>query len=119
METTTKKNNDKFPKILQTTIKGFTIGGTEIDIDSPVCYAKKYEMTNGRTTFYVKTNLRHIIIDPFNGEHTSNLERAARRTGNPSSSFRPISKNGFEAYIQYITTKNSVFYRRASRELLQ
>ena len=97
---------------------GFTIEGKPIDTDSQKCYAKSYDMSNGRTDYYVKTNVTHIIVDPFNQEHVSNLERTARRTGSPSSSFESISKNGFEAYVQYLTTKNPIFYRRSSRELL-
>lgn len=114
-ETTIKPGKGPVPH--KSIVVGYSVNAEEVDPDSEECFAKKSNMTNGRTAYYVKTNAKHEIYDPYNLEHTSALERIARRTGNPAYSFTEINEDGFNYYVQYLKNNGKALYRRASREL--
>jgi len=105
---------------------GFTSGVTrdkkpkEIDTKSVDCYAKvvyiPIEDGGPLEKYFVKIGLSGFIFDPWGIFSEGTQAKDAKHFGRLAWEFKRVSKQCFENYIMYLTTRNKAYLNLAERE---
>jgi hypothetical protein len=100
--------NDKINKPAKESL--FNIKGEETDGVKEKVFSKSMSVDLGdnkiQSRFFIRT-FNNIPLDPFGPE-------AGRDIWNRTA-FRQVSKNTFEAYNNYLLTKNKIFWTKTNR----
>lgn len=91
----------------------FNIKGEQTDGVKDKVYSKSLSVDLGsnktQSKFFIRT-FNNTPFDPFGPE-------SGRQIWNRTS-FRQVSKNTFEAYNKYLSTKNKIFWTKTNREYI-
>ena len=76
--------------------------------------AKTVASSNGSTQYFIKYG-RNELLDP----HQTDSSYANSRRQTHMYKFKKVSENTFEAYVQYLQSKNRLHFTRARRFLME
>lgn len=99
---------------------GYDPSGDVINPDDNLCLARKATSpATGKTRFFV----RHVISGRRSGhmfdknqDDLDLLKSNRPRQGQPPYQFKEVSRQAFDYYVEFLTTSNNSFLRRAERE---
>ena len=91
---------------------------SEIDVDSPKCYAKKISMKNinsEKVYYYVRTGTDGRLYDPEGLYTTGNAHEYSKEKGRSVYEFKLVSKEVFTHYLKFLQTKNKAWLDTCNR----
>lgn len=97
-------------------VKAYTLGASEVPLDSKVAYAKVSLTPNGTKIYAVKVGTDGLIFDP-NGLYANGAEfRSSERRLGPS--WRRVNEKCFNFYLKFLEKGNKANLSNATRELM-